>query len=113
MGFLIFKLPLYLSLIIFVCSCGDSSNSGFGAIPKDSEKDVSYSINCEKGPLCNNPSHVGAWTSYSGTPEILCEWYCGNYKSYKRSIIIIYFSKSGNECWKYDSETASESHLCS
>jgi hypothetical protein len=117
MRFSLFKIPLFLSLIILVCSCGDSSNSGnsgMGYLPKDSEKDVTYSINCEKGPLCNNPSRVGSWSSHSGnTYYIDCEWYCGNYKNYRRQDVDINFSKSSNECWKFDSESFFPSKLCS
>jgi hypothetical protein len=110
MRFSFFKITLYLSLIILLCSCGDTS-SGIGYVPKEGERDVVYSIDCENGPSCNTP-HVGRWWS-GNTQEMNCEWYCGNSKNYRRQLVIVYFSKKPNECWKFDSESVVQGHLCS
>jgi hypothetical protein len=107
MRFLFFKITLYLSSFILLCSCGDSTSSGIAQ--RDRERDVSFSINCENGVLCNNATRVSPLSYGNG---ILCEWDCGNYKDYKRYTVMLYFSKLPNECWKFDHESVWLSNLC-
>jgi hypothetical protein len=104
MRFLFLKIPLFLFLILLVCSCSGTDSGGFYSPPKkDSEKNVSYSLDCEKGPVCNNPSFI-RYQEYNNKKEITCYWYCGNYKEYKRYEIWLYFDKLPNECWKPSTE---------
>ena len=113
----LFKIFFMLLLIKSLYSC-DMSNSGMGGVgggynppPSDIPKDVSYSVDCEKGPICNNPSRVSS-SEYNNIKQIICVWFCGNYKGNNRFEITLYFHKRPNECWEHGSELLSRSGRC-
>jgi hypothetical protein len=117
MKVLLFKTFLMLLLIKSLYSC-DMSNSGMGGVggdysppPSDIPKDVSYSVDCEKGPWCNDPSAIST-SENNNVKQYNCAWYCGNYKGNNRYEIRLYFHKRPNECWEFGAETVSKDGRC-
>jgi hypothetical protein len=112
---LFFKIFFLLLLIIPLYSC-NTSNSGMGGVGgdstlRDTEKDATYLIDCEREPICNNPtlkfSREGKDTKY-----IECIWTCGNYKGIKRGYVDLEFKKPVNGCWQFSSELLDKEGTC-
>jgi len=90
-------ITLCLVLPLFVgCDSGGSDGDG-GGITK-----VEYSVDCQKGPSCNNVSDISQYTGSRYT-SINCKWYCGSYNGQKGVYVSLTFDTS-NGCWELDRE---------
>jgi hypothetical protein len=84
-------------MIISLAAC-DSGSGGIGG----GSKSVNYTLDCQAGPNCKNPSDVNSYTS-SGYISTTCIWYCADYKGQDDKYVSLTFRTTGG-CWELSHE---------
>ncbi len=101
------KVLLFCMLVLFALpgcdnSGSDGNDGGIGS--------VSYSVDCDNGPICYNAFNVSSYTS-GDTQTIECTWNCSTYQDQGIKYVQLTFVKREGNCWYLEREFTKEA-LC-